>query len=83
MDPKNPTKRWITFRMVEKVLNDQRISKPDTLNYKQVNIIIKSVKNRMQVDFITNKEKILESFYSDQIEDKLWFGKWLAYKIEL
>lgn len=57
--------------MVEKVLNDQRISKPDTLNYKQVNIIIKSVKNRMQVDFITNKEKILESFYSDQIEDKL------------
>ena len=83
MDPKDLTKKWITFRMVEKVLNDQRISKPEILNYKQINIILKSVKKRMQVDYITNKERIVESFCSSQIDDKLGFGKWLAYKIEL
>lgn len=83
MDSKHPRQPNITFRMVEKVINDQRNHDPDNLRYKQVRNIMKLVQERMQIDKVTNTEKTKEAFEAVPGECKVPFGKWLAYVISL
>jgi hypothetical protein len=81
MDSNHPDQQNISFRMVEKVVNDMKIQNPSALGYKQVYFIMKSIQQRIPVDLITGIEKQKISFESGHRNNREHFGKWLACKI--
>ena len=96
MDGTDTKKKWITYKMVEKAVIDQRIQnialKATKLSkickniapfgYKQMDSLLKKIKTKMKVDAISDIESEKVSFVSDN-ENVFSFGKWLALNILL
>lgn len=59
MDGKDLHKKCITYRMVEKVLNDQRNNNPENLSYKQVSVILEIVRKRMKVGGLSHEHRVV------------------------
>lgn len=66
--------------MAEKVVIDQRIHNPVTFNYKQIDVTLEKLRERMKVHPISNIEGKMESFENSDPKE-ISFGKWLALNI--
>ena len=58
-------KRKLTYRQVETFLMDYRMKFPQCYSYESMNLILIMVREKMDVDPISRKEKIKESFFPD------------------